>query len=75
MTHEAQELKCSEVYELNTMAKTVWSDEERKLHEKITVMLSLRASEDLEREITQIKHLHQLDTWDCGEMDICRLIQ
>lgn len=44
----------------------MWIEDEVELHRKICGILHLDI-DCTDREITQMKHFHQLDTWDCGE--------
>lgn len=43
-----------------------WTEEEKVAHDTICDMLQL--GPDGERELTDIKHIHQEDTWDCGKL-------
>lgn len=48
--------------------QTTWSAEEKELHVKLCDMLDIDSSRTYcEREVTPIEHIHQIDTWDCGE--------
>jgi hypothetical protein len=42
--------------------------DERCLRDEISALLGITSIDDREEEITQIKHIHQQETWDCGEL-------
>lgn len=43
-----------------------WTEEEKRIQREISSYLGLQ-DVSVERGLTPIKHIHQLDTWDCGE--------